>query len=144
MYSEWARACEGLIEVGEILCQNRHHPFSATSANVRSVKAMAMDEWKAMWAIFEMIQEPAFAHWVRREKLRCLYAARNEVKMQFMGRLDPAVPPQIASVSRELLSPSYRLVGKTAVMIRDAILRMKGLPTKAEDLYRIYSHARAK
>ena len=144
MYSEWARACEDLIEVGEILCQNRHHPFSATTANIRSVKSTALDEWKAIWTIFGMIQEPALAHWVRRQKLKCLYAARSVVKMQYMGRLDPAVPPQIASALGELLSPGYRILGKTAVMIRDALLRMKGRPPKADDLYRIYSHARAK
>src|SRR5262249_10115283 len=112
--------------------------------NIRSVKATALDEWNAIWTIFEMIQEPAPAHWIRRQKLKCLYAARSEVKMNFMGRLDPAVRPQIASALRELLSPGYRILGKSAVFIRDTLLRMKGLPTKAEDLYRIYSHARAK
>ncbi len=144
MYSEWASACEGLVEVGEVLCQNRHHPFSATSTNIRSVKATALDEWKAIWTIFGMIEEPALPHWIRRQKLKCLYAARSEVKMQFMGRLDPAMPPQISSAVRELLSPGYRILGRTAVWIRDALLRMKGLPSKADDLYRIYSHARAK
>ena len=48
------------------------------------------------------------------------------------------------SALREQLSPAYRILGKTAVFVRDALLRMKGLPAKADDLYRIYSHARAK
>jgi len=75
-------------------------------------------------------------------KLKCLFAARSEVKKQFMARLDPAVPAEITIVLPEILSPIYRGLGKTAVTIRDLILRSKGLPTKAEDLYRIYSHAR--
>ncbi len=142
MYSGWAQACEGIVEVGEILCQNRHHPFSATSTNIRSVKATALDEWKAMWLIFDMIREPALQHRLRRLKLKCLFAARSQVKKQFMGRLNPEIPREIDLALQSLLSGPYRQIGKLAVFLRDSALRLKGQPTKAEDLVRIYAHAK--
>jgi glycosyltransferase involved in cell wall biosynthesis len=138
-YSEWSRACAGLVEVGEILCQNRHHPYSATSSNLRNLQATVLDEWKAISLIFAMIEEPPLRHWLRKEKLKCLFAARSEVRKQLMDKLDPTLPEEIERALRYVVSPVHRSLGKAAVVLRDLARRASGRPTKADELFGIYS-----
>jgi hypothetical protein len=142
-YSEWAQACQDLVEIPDILCQNRHHPFSATSANIRSVEASVLDEWHAMCLIVELIPENPVRHWLRKQKLKCLYAARTKVKIQLMRRLNISTATEADAVLRQLLSPIHIALGAASVTLRDLTRKTRGQPSKAEELFSIFSHAKS-
>ena len=139
----WAAHSDWVFEIPEYLSQNRHHPYSATSAQIRSVRATALDEWRAISIVLEMLNDDALQRWVHLQKVKCVYAARSRVKVQLMTKLDPAVAHEIERALREIVPLFHRLAGQTAVTLRDFIRKRKGQPSKAEELFEIYSHAKA-
>ena len=137
-YAEWGRACDTVVEVGEILCQNRHHSFSATASNSRNLRATVLDEWKAITLIFEMFSEPALRRWLRGQKLKCLFAARCKVKCQIMSNLDPTLVPEISRAAAETVPFPHRMLASGTVLLRDVLRRVGGQPSKASELLRLY------
>ena len=129
-HAEWALRCERIIEVPEPLCQFRQHPEGATKANVKSLGTWVSDEWKAMRMIGAMIPEPTAIRWLRRQKLRCLFAARSQVKIQWTRKRNPDYAQVIQRHARGLVGSWPWLLGLAAVAGRDAACKALGVRRK--------------
>ena len=84
-YSDLAKACGQRVAVPEVLLQIRRHPFSMTKRNEENIQSWVLDEWEAIQHAFGLMEQPCWTRWLRRQKLRCLFAARSRVKMQQMA-----------------------------------------------------------
>jgi hypothetical protein len=107
--------------VPEVLCQVRVHAGSTTRKNIKNVQAWSLDEWRAMDLISRLIPESPPARWLRRQKLKCLYAARTHVKIHVMQDADPVYARQIASAARGLVRAHHWALGGLAVAARNAL-----------------------
>ncbi len=135
--AEWARGCGHLIEVPEYLCQYRVHPANATSsANLMNLKTSVHDEWRAMTTILPWIEEGVPARWLRREKMKCLFAARAHVKADMMALRHPDYAGEIRRALSHSVGPVYGGLGRLAVWMRDALDRCRGRETKSRQLAR--------
>ncbi len=118
-YAEIATHCRAILEVGEVLCQIRSHPHSATSQNVKKIQSWVLDEWKAMELAHEMLAAGGLARWIRKHKLLCLFAARSYVKIQGTRDETPEFAMQIRSATLGIVSLTHWVSGRIAVALRD-------------------------
>lgn len=118
-YAEIATHCRAILEVGEVLCQIRSHPDSATSRNKRQIQSWVLDEWKAMELGHQMRDGSVLARWLRRQKLLCLFAARSHVKIQGTRDETPEFANQIRSATQTVVTPIHWVLGRLAVGLRD-------------------------
>lgn len=132
--AEWAAQCRQIVAVPEYLCQYRLHPFNATSSNIHNLQSWVLDEWRVMQMILPWIEENATIHWLRGQKLACLFAARSWVKVDMMRRIKPEYAFQIQATMRQTVGPIPALLGWLALRGRDALWRWQGRDTKAETL----------
>jgi glycosyltransferase involved in cell wall biosynthesis len=126
-HARWASHCVGIYESREAMCQFRQHPHSATSRNVASLEAWVLDEWRAMALIADLIEDSPFGRWLRRQKLRSLYAARSHVKMQTLKSSRPELASAIRTASRQICGPWHWRLGAAAVLLRDLLFRLLGV-----------------
>ncbi len=120
-YAEMAAHCQTIVEVGEVLCQIRSHPYSATAQNKKGIEPWVLDEWKAMRLAQEMLSETCLKKWLRRQKLLCLFSARSHVKIQGTSKESPIFANQIRSATMTIVAPYHWVLGKLAVSIRDRL-----------------------
>jgi hypothetical protein len=120
-HAGWAEQCDTIIRVPEVLSQVRVHANSTTSKNIKNLQAWSIDEWRAMDLISGLIPENGLARWVRRQKLKCLYAARTHVKIHVMRGADPVYASQISKAARPLVHWPHWSLGRLAVAARDAL-----------------------
>lgn len=135
--AEWARGCGRLIEVPDYLCQYRVHPANATSsANMMNLKTSVHDEWRAMATILPWIEEGAVARWLRRRKMKCLFAARAHVKADMVALRHPDYANEIRRALARSVGPVYGGLGRLAVRVRDTLDWCRGRETKSRQLAR--------
>lgn len=134
--AEWAATCHHLVELPEYLCQYRLHPFNATSSNIHNLQSWVLDEWRVMQTVLAWIEESPTRHWLRGQKLKCLFAARSFVKVDMMRSIAPEYASQIRATIQETVGPAHALLGWLALRGRDAFWRLQGRKTKAETLMR--------
>ncbi|GIT38236.1 MAG: hypothetical protein Ct9H300mP7_1570 [Verrucomicrobiota bacterium] len=91
-YSDLAKASEQRMAVPEVLLQIRRHPFSMTKRNEENIQSWVLDEWEAIQHAFGLMDQAGLPRWLRRQKLRCMFAARSRVKMQQMTGEKPEYP----------------------------------------------------
>ncbi len=120
-YAEMAKHSHDIVEVGEVLCQIRSHPYSATAQNKKGVQHWVLDEWKAMELAKDMMPETGFARWVREQKLLCLFAARSQVKIQSTQKETPEFANQIRAAAKSIVGPHHWILGRLAVALRDTL-----------------------
>ncbi|MBI2925098.1 MAG: glycosyltransferase family 2 protein [Verrucomicrobia bacterium] len=132
--AEWATHCEQIIEVPDYLCQYRLHPFNATGLNIHNLQSWLLDEWRVMQTVLPWIDEPAPRHWLRRQKLKCLFAARSCVKVDMVQASRPEYAQEIRRTLRQKVSPLHAVAGRLAVSLRDFVWRAQGRATRAEQL----------
>ncbi len=118
-YAQLAAQARSIRETRRVLCQMRVHPESATARHVRRIGPWVADEWRAMETILPWIPEGGLARWTRRQKLRCLFAARSRVKERMFLESDPVYSRDIDRAVRERVPRLHRLLGRLAVRIRD-------------------------
>ncbi len=135
--AEWATHSTAVIEVAEYLCQYRLHPFNASSRHMFEVDHFIRDEWRLMQAILPWFRESARHRARRRLKLRCLFAARAQVKIDMMRRLRPDRVAEFSQVRRELAGLAACVVGTAAVRCRDGLRRLAGKPGRADELMQV-------
>lgn len=123
-YAEWGAQCTERIEIREVLCQIRYHPFSATSQNVKKVETWVMDEWKAISAISDLMDRSTGASWLQREKLKCLFAARSHVKIGMTRHAAPDFARQIREASLGVIQRHHWALGGLAVKLRDSVRKL--------------------
>lgn len=122
-YGELASHAQELIHIPRPLCHIRTHDLNMTSKNIQSINAWVTDEWEAMKIIAAKIPESPFKQWFRKQRLKCLFAARSKVKEQWMKKSRPEYADEIRKASLERSTFPHYLLGRMAVNLRDL---MKG------------------
>ena len=120
-YSDLAKACEQRVAVPEVLLQIRRHPFSMTKRNEENIQSWVLDEWEAIQHAFSLMEQPALPRWLRRQKLRCLFAARSRVKIQQMADEKPEHAKRIYESARPRVPWLHWQLGSITVFLRDLL-----------------------
>ena len=118
-YSDLAKACEERMAVPEVLLQIRRHPFSMTKQNEENIQSWVLDEWEAIQHAFNLMEQTGLTRWLRRQKLRCMFAARSRVKMQQMVDKKPDHARHIYESARPKLPSLHWQLGTITVFLRD-------------------------
>lgn len=118
-YGEWATHGSAVIYIPETLCQYRRHGASGTNEHMRSVAHWVLDEWKVMTLLASRIQENPLARWLRRQRLRCLFAARSRVKIDTFRESHPGYAKEIETAARPAVPWLHWRLGNAAVRLRD-------------------------
>ncbi len=98
-WAEWARHSEVVVEVKEPLALYRVHAESGTTRNIRDMKAWVLDELRAMDLIESLNEWGGVRRWLRRQKLRCIFAARSQVKIKQLRASAPEFAREIGRVA---------------------------------------------
>ncbi len=118
-YSDLAKVSTSRIHVPEVLLQIRRHPFSMTKRNEENLKAWVLDEWEAIQHAFSLMNQAGLPRWVRRQKLRCMFAARSKVKMQQMAEEKTDYVLRIYESARPKVPWLHWQLGCISVFVRD-------------------------
>jgi glycosyltransferase involved in cell wall biosynthesis len=118
-FSEWAMHCERIVEVRQPLCRYRLHSASITGGNLSKLDAWVMEEWRAMRAVQDLLPDQGASWWIRRQKLKAIFAARSRVKMDWVGPVDPMYAREIGRRTRQTVGPGIWLLAGLAVRVRD-------------------------
>ena len=120
-YSDLAKTCEQRVAVPEVLLQIRRHPFSMTKRNEENIQSWVLDEWEAIQHAFGLMDQAGLARWLRRQKLRCMFAARSHVKMQQMAGEKTEHARRIFESARPRVPWLHWQLGVVTVFLRDLI-----------------------
>ncbi len=120
-YSDLAKSCEQRIAVPEVLLQIRRHAFSMTKRNEENIQSWVLDEWDAIQHAFGLMDQAGLPRWLRRQKLRCMFAARSRVKMQQMADEKPEHARHIYESARPKVPWLHWQLGVVTVFLRDLI-----------------------
>lgn len=132
--ADWARRTTGVVEVPEYLCQYRLSGFNASSRHVRNLQYFVLDEWRLMDQVRRWIPEARWRRWMRLWRLRVLFAARAEVKRRMFVGTDPGYARAIADARRATVGRWATVAGVGGVALRDGLRRLRGEPTRNEEL----------
>ncbi|MCL5098337.1 MAG: glycosyltransferase family 2 protein [Candidatus Omnitrophica bacterium] len=125
-YARWGKECQRIIEVPEILCQYRRHSASGTDRHLLNLQVWVLDEWKVMQTVSALMGDTGMASWLRRQRLRCIFAARSQVKVQMMRRQHPEYARGIRDATQALIGPLHWTLGRCAVGLRDFSQLLRG------------------
>ena len=118
-YSDLAKISTSCIEVPKVLLHIRRHPFSMTKRNEENIKSWVLDEWEAIQHAFSLMKQAGLPRWVRKQKLRCMFAARSKVKMQQMADEKPDFVQRIYQSARPKVPWLHWQLGCITVLFRD-------------------------
>ena len=118
-YSDLAKSSASRIQVPQVLLHIRRHPFSMTKHNEENIKSWVLDEWEAIQHAFRLMDQAALPRWFRRQKLRCMFAARSKVKMQQMADEKPDYVQRIYKSARPKIPWLHWHLGSISVLLRD-------------------------
>jgi hypothetical protein len=138
--AEWAIHSTAIVEVQEYLCHFRIHTFNASSRHMYDADYFIRDEWRLMQRILPWFEEGPLRRALRRVRLACLLAARVQVKMDLMARLRPDKVEEFGRIRRELVGWAACTAGTAVVRSRDVLRRLKGQPTRADELMQPRGH----
>ena len=116
-YAELASIAPAIWKTERSLSQIRQHDGNATASNKKNIHSWVIDEWRAMKLIPEMIPENTVSRAIRRQKLKCMFAARSIVKQQDVCAADPKYANQIGDEVRKHISPWHFALGRWAVKL---------------------------
>ena len=116
-YAELASIAPMIWKTERKLIQICQHNDNATASNKRNIHSWVIDEWRAMKLISEMIPENTISLAIRRQKLKCMFAARSLVKQQNVRAADPEYAHQIGTEVRKHISPLHFALGRLAVKL---------------------------
>jgi len=120
-YARFGAHCSKLVEESEPLCQHRRHAASTTDRNILNLDAWVRDEWRNMTMVMELIEEGPFEHWLRWQKLKCLFAARSRIKIDMVVGSRPDYAREIRMATLENVSKVHWRLGNAAVWMRDLL-----------------------
>ena len=118
-YSDLAKASTARVFVAEVLLQIRRHPFSMTKRNEENIQSWVLDEWEAIQYAFGLMDQSGLPRWLRRQKLRCMFAARSKVKMQQIADEKPDQVQRIYESARPRVPWLHWQLGRVTVFLRD-------------------------
>lgn len=116
-YAELASIAPTIWKTERKLIQICQHNDNATASNKKNIHSWVIDEWRAMKLISEMIPENTISLAIRRQKLKCMFAARSLVKQQNLRAADPEYAHQIGTEVRKHISPLHFALGRLAVTL---------------------------
>lgn len=116
-YAELALIAPTIWKTERRLSQIRQHNDNATASNKKNIHSWVIDEWRAMKLISKMIPENTVSRAIRRQKLKCMFAARSIVKQQNIHALYPKYADQIGTEVRKHISPWHFALGRWAVRL---------------------------
>ena len=87
----------------------------------RTYKSWVIDEWEAIQHAFGLMEQAVLPRWLRRQKLRCLFAARSRVKMQQMADEKPDHVLRIYESARPRVPWLHWQLGTITVFFRDLL-----------------------
>ncbi len=122
-YAELASKAPAIFHSSRVMSQIRRHAQSVTSANVKDINSWVINEWRVIQIILKMIPENRMSSALRKEKLKCLFAARSFVKQRQMKKSNSRYAAEIEIETGRLISYPYRFLGKMAVKFRDIYRR---------------------
>lgn len=128
-FAEWGTAGGQLLEVPRVLCRYRVHDQNETRQNEKKVVEMAVNEWRAMRMVEQLGKRSRIFSWLRRQKLRFLFAARQHVNMRKMKADIPETRVRISGILNNDIRMFHWLAGAVAVMLRDWCHRLCGKHT---------------
>lgn len=117
-WAEWSTFCSEIHMIPEVLCQYRIHSSSVTKKNISDIQSWMRDEWTAMRMIEELRHEPFFWRWIRKQKLRCIFAARSIVKSKLVQSASPELSQQIEWEIKKQIPLPHRILGAAAVRLK--------------------------
>lgn len=120
-YARWGAHCTKLVEMSDPMCQHRRHAASTTDRNILNLDAWVKDEWRTMILVMELIEEGAFDHWMRWQKLKCLFAARSRIKIDMVSDKRPGYAAEIRKAALERIPTLHWRLGNIAVSMRDLL-----------------------
>jgi len=118
-YSDLTKASTARVFVPEVLLQIRRHPFSMTKRNEENIQSWVLDEWEAIQHAFGLMDQSGLPRWLRRQKLRCMFAARSKVKMQQMADEKSDHAQRIYESARPNVPWLHWQLGSVSVFLRD-------------------------
>lgn len=133
-FAQWATLSSDIIEIPEYLCHHRLHPFNESSRQLYDANLTIRDEWHVIQRILPWFDEGPLRNALRRARGACVMAARIQVKMDMMARLQPEKATEFSRIRSELLGPWTCLAGTAAVRTRDLLRRLRGQPSRADEL----------
>lgn len=116
-YAELASIAPTIWKTKRRLIQIRQHNGNATAFNKKNIHSWVIDEWRAMKLLSGTIPENAVSRTIRRQKLKCMFAARSLVKQQNVRALYPKYADQIETEVRKYISPLHFAMGQLAVKL---------------------------
>ena len=120
-YAEWATYCEKITELPKVLCRYRRHSNTTTNKNLMNPAAFIEDEWKTMVHISKMISYPWPIRWIKKQRSKCLLAARSHAKLKMFKKNGTEYANQIKITTLSYVSRIHWLLGGMAVKIRDLL-----------------------
>lgn len=117
-FAEFSIFCDRIVKIGEKgMGQYRIHPMSYTSNNKKDIQSWVIDEIELMNKISNLRHLNRIIKWIESHKLKYVFAARSQVKMQEI--LDLSYARLIEFVTKERVSPIHWWLAKIAVTIRN-------------------------
>lgn len=119
-HARWAAQAPSIFRTNRVLSQVRLHSSNATRANTQKIQSWVLDEWRAMTMVASLIEEPAIARLLRRQRLKCLWAARSVVKFDLTFSQNAEFAAQIRNAVRDQIGPGYWELARAVVWLRNA------------------------
>jgi glycosyltransferase involved in cell wall biosynthesis len=120
-HAQFAAECSEIWGHPEVLCQVRIHSDSATNKNIKNMNAWVLDEWKAMRMVYDLMRQKGLGGWSRNQKLKLLFAARSQVKMQKVRLSDPRYAREIERAVKPLTGAYPWRLARLIVAVRDML-----------------------
>jgi len=120
-WADWGRHCRKIVQVNEPLCQYRWHGDNTTNVVMPGIQALVLDEWRVM-QLNEALrtQKPG---WVRRFKLKGLFAVRTGVKAKrIREQQNYPYSQEIVEQGRKISGPLAWYLGQAVVEARDLLI----------------------
>jgi glycosyltransferase involved in cell wall biosynthesis len=124
-HAELAAICSEIWTAPEILCHVRIHQNNASNKNMFNLDAWVVDEWRAMQAVYSLMEKHGVGGWLHRQKLKLLFAARSHVKVKTVQRHDAEYARKIAAVAKEKVGPLNWTGARGVVACRDLLFPAK-------------------
>jgi len=116
-WGTWATHCSQVFELPDVLFQYRLHETNETKRNAKSLQAYVADEWRAMQIMASLLAEHGLKRWYRIQKLKCIFAARSQVKIRETKDASPDFAARIEKLTKAVVGTLYWGLGDIAVTI---------------------------
>jgi glycosyltransferase involved in cell wall biosynthesis len=135
-WAAWAKHCRKIVQVNLPLCKYRWHGDNTTNVIMPGIDALIRDEWRVM-QLNEQLRN-GNSGWVRRFKLKGLFAVRTGIKAKRIRQLDDrSYADEIVKEGKKTSGLLAWYMGQAVVELRDLLIY--GLLRRARHPKNVYS-----